>query len=1020
MLKKIKTKFLSRKFISLSLTLSILFSGIQLRFLPLEVRAEYNASIVVNQNNNAIEKLAINDTYAGFKLLSKKYLNDIESTAYEFVHDKSGAKLIFLQNNDDNNVFSINFRTPTEDNSGINHIIEHSVLCGSKNYPIKDPFVQMSKQSLNTFLNALTGLDRTMYPIASKNKKDFKNLMSVYLDAVFYPNINEDLRILKQEGWHYELNNINDDIKYNGIVFNEMKGNFSSMQTVLLNKINETLFPNSNYRWVSGGDPNYITTLNAEKFLSTYKKYYVPSNSYIYLYGNVEIADSLDFINNKYLSHLEKTEVTTKIEEQKAVISEVPAIAEFSVDIGSEVNKKSIISFNYVVDKVTNVKNTVGMSILGDILFNSPSSPVRVALGREGFTNSYCLVRNDMLQPCFCIIIENCNQDDKDKLKAIIDKSLKDVVKNHIDKNMINSTMNLNEFSLKTFNSAAMRGINFNNAVMQSWTYDGEPTDYLNLNNILLQIKKDGEQGYFEELIQKYLVESKHNSIVIAKPVQGLDDVNNSNSKNLLSEYKKSLSVGELKSIIEETKALKIWQETPDTKEMIDKLPTITRNDLEIKRETIPTVESQIDGINVQNHKIFTSGISYMSMYFDTSKVPQDKLMILHLLCALLGNLDTKNYYYNELTNQMQSHLGRISFKALAFHKRGDGDIYFPKLVVNTSTLDSNMPQLFKIVEEIINGSNFTNKNLIRQAVSQIKSRCEWNISENTFDIAKNTAMSYFSNSAKYNSLDSLDFYEFIKELDKNFDERFNGISKDLFQVSSMVFNKQGLIVSYTGEKQGYDLFEKNLRLFSSKIENRNFKTQIYDFQSGVKNEGLAIPSKVQYVVKGGDFNKLGYKYNGKMKVLQKVLESDYLWKEIRVKGGAYGGNIIVSDTSIVFSSYRDPNLIETLKVFNDAGKFLKKFKADEKQMLSYIIGAIGNQDSLMEPENKGIAADIMKITGYTNKEMQKEREEILATKASDIRKYSTLIEDIIKQDYFCVAGSEGKINENKDLFRTI
>ncbi len=977
--------------------------------------------------SNSAPTVSIKDSFrigkniSGFKLESKKWIEDIHSNVMIFQHVKSGAKLIYLQNEDENKVFSISFRTPVHDNTGVNHIIEHSVLCGSREYPVKDPFLIMTKQSLNTFMNALTGPDFTMYPVASKNEKDFNNLMSVYLDAVFYPNISKDPRILKQEGWHYEVNSETSELNYNGIVYNEMKGNYSSPQVILSNTINQSLFNDNSYSYESGGNPDNIPDLTYDKFIETYKKYYVPSNSSIYLYGKLNIKNTLKFMNDNYLSKLPKGSVDSSIKLQKPYEREVEKTGLYPVAKDAGTVNMTYLSSNYVIDKVTNVENVLGFQILQAILLNTEASPLRKALLNSGIgANVYASFNTSTQQPIFSIIATNANEAEKYKFKNTLDDALKQLVIKGFDEELLNSVVTAIEFSLRTQNSDANRGMNYMSAAMNCWNYDVDPTEYLEITPALNKIKSKISDRYFEKLIQKYLLDNKHNSLVVLKPSNGLNEKKEEMLKKKLAAYKASLSEIELAKIKKDTEELKKWQETEDSKESLSKIPTLSRKDLNSSAEEIPTIEKLTRGIKMLSHPIFTDGITYTNLYFDSSKVPQDKILYLKLLANILGSVNTEKYDLTQLSNKMMKDTGGISFNSIAFKNNADSNKYAPKMSISINALNNTLPKALELLDEIINHSKFDNKNRMKGLIKMLRVNYESIFVNQGNRIAIERTLSYLSDSGKYSDLDYLPYYNFICDLDDNFDVKFNEMVKNLDDVKDIVFNKEGLVVSYTGDEEYYTNFSDSFNEFAEKIKDKKFPIREYKFDFSNKNDAIVIPSQVQYVVKAGSFKKAGYKYSGKMKVVENILNSDYLWKELRVKGGAYGGAMSFTKHEVLFYSYRDPNLKETLNTFEETVKFLRNFKADEKEMTNYIIGTIGSMDYLTGPYYKGVLGDNMYFSGTTQNDVQKLRDEILTTTAEDIRNYADLLEVVIKQNLHCVVGSETKVNENKDLFDRI
>ncbi|MGH4120112.1 insulinase family protein [Clostridium sp.] len=977
----------------------------------------WNASAAIS----GVKEIKTGENISGFKLESKKWIQDIQCTAMIFKHVKSGAKLIYLQNEDENKVFSISFRTPVSDNTGVNHIIEHSVLCGSEKYPVKDPFLIMTKQSLNTFINAFTGPDFTMYPVASKNEKDFRNLMSVYLDAVFYPNLSKDPRILQQEGWHYEVNRETGELNYNGIVYNEMKGNYSSPQMILRNTINKSLFKDNSYAFESGGNPENIPDLTYSKIIQTYKKYYVPSNSSIYLYGKLDIENTLKFMDENYLSKFKKTSVDSVIKLENSPEAKSEKTAFYPVAKDATTANMTYLSSNYLINNGSDVESVLAFQILESILLNTKASPLRKALGDSHIgANSFANFNSSMAQPTFSIVITNTNESEKDNFKKIVENALKKIVSEGFDEELVNSVFNAIEFSLRTEHSDANRGMNYMSAALNSWNYDMSPTEYLEVTPALNKIKSKLFSGYFEKLIQKYLLDNNHNSLVVLKPSSGLNEVKEEITKVKLASFKSSISEIELDKIIKNTENLKKWQDNVDSKVNLSKIPTLTRGDLNILAEQIHTIEKKEGDIKVLDHPMFTDGITYCNLYFDSSKVPQKELLYLKLLSNILGNTNTEKYDHMQLSNKIMKDTGGISFTSTAFKKNTDSDEYQPKMSISVKTLNNTLSNALEILDEIINHSVFNDKNRIKELIKMLRINYESMFTSGGNILAMKRALSYISDSGKYNDLDYLTYYDFICNLDDNFDTEFDEIVKSLNHVKDIVFNKEKLVVSYTGDEKFYPEFAYSLKSLEEKIKDEKFAKQEYKFDFTTKNEAFVIPSQVQYVVKAGSFKQAGYIYNGSMKVLENILNSDYLWQKLRIKGGAYGGAMSFTSEEVLFYSYRDPNLKETLNTFDEAINFLKNFKADDSEMVNYIIGTIGNMDSLTSPQYKGVIGDNMYFKGITQEDVQRERDEVLATTSEDIRNYAALIENVIKQNFYCVVGGETKVNENKKLFHRI
>ncbi|AKA68802.1 insulinase family protein [Clostridium scatologenes] len=978
------------------------------------------------ESSNVQVSSTINDSLGGFQLVSKKWIEDLKSNVCIYKHAKSGAQLIYLQNDSDNKMMCVNFRTPTKDNKGVNHVIEHSVLYGSKNYPVKDVLSEMAKQSLTTYLNAMTTGDSTLYPVASKNDKDFQNLMGIYLDAVFYPNVLKDKRIFEQEGIRYELNSPKDDLTYNGVVYNEMKGNYSSPDWVLNRAVNQSLFPDTSYKYESGGVPDEMPNLTYEELLKTYNENYNPANSYFYLYGKMDIDKTLKFIGENYLNNFDKKNVNTELTLQKPFTESVEKTVEYSLPKGASTKNKSYLSLNYVIDKNTNKDVVDAFNFLQTLLGGIPSSPIKKALKDNGFGENVN-VKFDFsgIQPVFSIIAQNVDENQKDKFKQVVNDSLKNIVQNGFDDQLLNSIYKVYEL-----NNRMVKGdyaLAYDVLIMMSWMHGGDPIAYLNVDSDIANIKEKVKPEHFKELIKTYLLDNKSSSLVVLKPVTGLENKKEAELKSKLAAYKASLSKDQLNSLVKSTQDLKNWQNTPPTKEELNTLPTLTREDINTNTKEYKTVEKTESGVKVLEHPVYTNGIDFTTLYFDTSTVPQDKLGYVYLLSNVLGNIATKNYSKDDLREQTLINSGGITLYPECVVNHEDSNLYYPKMTVTLMPLNENLKNGFNILNEMIFNSNLNDKARLKEIISNLKIQREQQLAYNGNLLGKEKLLSYMSESGKYDAYKDDGFYSLLCDLDKNFNSKSDEIIKNLEQVRALVFNKKDLIVSFTGNEENYKTFADNLKYFLSDLKNENLKKYKYTFDDSTINEGLIIPSTVQYVYKGGDLKKTRYIENGKFKVLENILNMDYLSPIIRERDGAYGAYMGVDNSKVVFSSYRDPNLQKTIDTFNQTPEFLKNFNADEKQMTNYIIGTIGQEDNKYSKLDQyygaaadGIIADNLYLTGTKQSDLEQERKDIISTTAEDIRNFAPVMDAVLKQNYLCVVGGETKIEESKKNFMTI
>lgn len=969
-------------------------------------------------------KLELNKNYFGFTLKQEKQINEIKSIARVFEHDKSGARLIKLENDDDNKVFSVSFRTPPGDNTGVPHILEHSVLCGSRKFPLKEPFVELIKGSLNTFLNAMTFPDKTMYPVASKNPKDFYNLMDVYLDAVFYPNIYKHNEILMQEGWHYELEDKADDIIYKGVVYNEMKGAFSSPESVLMRKIQDTLFPDTPYGMESGGDPEYITDLTQKQFEDFHSKYYHPSNSYIFLYGDGNTLDELEFINDHYLKDFDSIKVDSELVMQKPIGQLKEFEIEYPVSEDEDVAEKVYMGMNFVIGTAKDPELYLAMEVLEHLLLATAAAPLKKALieaeiGKDVFGQ----LDNGILQPTFSVIVKNTDLNKKEAFKKVFEDTLRKLVSEGIDKKLVEASINIKEFQLREAEFRGYpKGLIYNIKCLDSWLYDQQPFIHLEYEAALEKIKSALTTKYFEDLIEKYLLGNKHSSLLILKPKKGLSEERERQLKDKLAEYKKSLSDKEIENIIEKTKQLKERQNSPDSPEALECIPLLELSDINHKTEKLPLEVKEEKGLKLLAHPIFTNNIGYVQMFFDTTKVKQEQIQYISLLSDILGKISTEKYQYAELSNEINIHTGDIRFVVQVYGDKNDYQKYYPKLTVKAKALMDKLPKMFDLIEEITGSTKLDEKKRLREIIREVKSRIEMRLINEGHMTSAKRLLSYFSNQNKYiELLTGIEYYKFLADIDKKFDSMSEDVLKNLKEVYTAIFDKNNLMTSVTCSEEDYPKFLQSYQKYVGNMADNSLEQNTYSFDLSKQNEGLLTQSNVQYVAKGYNFVELGFKYSGTLQVLKSIARYDYLWNNIRVKGGAYGAMAgFERSGNLFFVSYRDPNLRETMKIYDEFEKYLNEFDVDNREMTKYIIGTMSGIDAPLTPSMKGERAAEYYIRNISFEDLQREREEILKANKEDIKALSKLVGESMKQNRHCTLGNEGKIKQNKELFDTL
>lgn len=969
-------------------------------------------------------KYILGNTYHGFKLEKEEFVKEVNSTARIFRHEKSGARLLDLANDDNNKVFAIGFRTPPDDNTGVAHILEHSVLCGSRKFPTKEPFVELIKGSLNTFLNAMTFSDKTIYPLASKNEKDFYNLMDVYLDAVFYPNIYDTKEIMMQEGWHYDIDSPEKDLSYKGVVYNEMKGAYSSPDEVLMRDIQKSLFPDTTYGFESGGDPDYIPDLTPEYFLEFHNKYYHPSNSYIFLYGDGDLDKSLKFINDNYLVDFDKKEVDSEIKYQESFDGMKDIDEYYPIAKEDEVKDKTYLSLNFVTGDDKQEDIYLGLSTLEYLLLETQGAPLKQAILDANIGKDvYGSFNNTILQPVFSIIVKNSEKDKKDQFKKVVFDTLESLVKNGIDKKLIEACVNITEFKLREADFQGMpKGLFYYTTAMVSWLYGGDPLIHLKYEKAVETMKKGLNSSYFEDLIEKYLLKNNHSSLITLIPEKGLGEKKEEVLKEKLKQIKENMSPDEIDSLVNSTKELILRQQTPDSEEVLQTIPVLELSDINKNVEDLEISKSSIQGVEVLHHSAFTSKISYLTFMFDSSVINEDEIQYISLLSTLLGKLSTKTYSYSELSNEVLINTGGIYFKNDVYGNSKDTRDYKTFLEGHVSVVADKTSRGLQILADIIENTVFTDKKRIRELLSMLISRIEINLIERGHQVALMRLGSYFSPAYAYlEKTSGYEFYKFLKSLEGNFDSQIDDVTAKLESIMKKIFCKENMKVAITGEDEEVNQLEQNLDKVTSVLHSGNYDKHKYTFDRQSKNEGLLTPSNVQYVAKGFNYKELGYEYTGKLLVLKTILGMDYLWNKVRVQGGAYGAFAsIIRSGNFMFASYRDPNIKKTLKVYDEASEYLAKFDTTDREMLKYIIGTISELDMPLTPSMQGDTALSNYMRGISKEDRVKEREQVLDTKIDDIRSFSSLVKAVMEQNFFVVLGNESKINENKDIFKKL
>ena len=962
---------------------------------------------------------------AEYEILDEHRVEDVQSDGFILRHKKSGARIAILSNNDDNKVFYIGFRTPPEDETGVPHIIEHTTLCGSKKFPVKDPFIELAKGSLNTFLNAMTYPDKTVYPVASCNDKDFKNLMDVYLDAVFNPNITKYEEIFKQEGWHYELTGKDDELKINGVVYNEMKGAYSSPDEVLSSQIYRSLFPDNTYSKDSGGNPEYIPKLTYEAYLDFYHKYYHPSNSYIYLYGDMDVVERLEWLDREYLSLYDYKKVNSEINKQPAFDEIKNVEAQYSITMDDTQENKTYLSYNRVVGDTLDEMLYQAFDVLDYALVSSPGAPVKQALIDAGIGDDvYGSYDAGILQPVFSFVAKNANASQADEFESIIENTLKEVVKTGINKEALLAGINSSEFKFREADFGQFpKGLLFGLNCLDSWLFDDmKPFIHLECLGTFAKLRKAVDTDYFEKLIQEYLLDNTHGSSVTVKPKRGLGNEREEALAKELSDYKASLSDEEIKKLIEDTEHLKKYQEEPSSDEDLRKLPMLTRADMKKNAMPFSNIEDELLDVKVVRHDIESNGIDYISFLFDAGDFAQSELGYLGFFTNALGLVSTEKYSYTDLANATNIYTGGISTGTASHPDIKDRNNFVFKFEVKLKVLEKNLDKALELMEQMLLSSDFTDTKRLGELVAQIKARLQANLSSSGHLVAAMRSMSSFSRYALYqDELKGVAFYRSICRIEKELSESPKSVSDKLAAIAKKLFARNRMLISFTGNNEAYGNAKPSLEKVIAGFNKTSAVGNQAEVHFNTAKEAFIDASQIQYVAKTGDFICEGYEYTGALRLLRIILSYDYLWINVRVKGGAYGCmNTFLRSGESYFVSYRDPNLSDTLDVYDRIPEYIKSFSPDERDMTKYIIGTFSALDTPMNPEAKGSRSLSAYLEGITYEQIQKERNEILNAQPEDIRRLADLVEAVLKKDSICVIGNENMIKESAGLFENV
>ena len=972
---------------------------------------------------------------AAYDVIFEKDVPDLASKAFLLKHKKTGARVFILDNDDDNKVFYIGFRTTPSDSTGVPHIMEHSVLCGSDKYPLKDPFVELAKGSLNTFLNAMTYPDKTVYPVASRNDKDFANLMSVYMDAVFHPSIYKHPEIMKQEGWNYKIENPEDPIEYNGVVYNEMKGVFSSPSGTMERAVLESLFPDTTYGVESGGDPDHIPDLTYEAFIDFHKTYYHPSNSFIYLYGSMDFEERLSWLDSEYLSRYDYLEVDSEVTRQQPFEQMHTLIRDYAITDDEDEEDNTYLAYNIVCGDNLDRAKYYAMQMIEYTLVDTQGAPVRKRLLDEGIgVDIDPVYENSIYQPYFSIEAKGANASQADRFLEIINEEFRKAAEEGLDKKSLKASLNSLKFKYKEADFGGYpKGLIYGLSCFDSWLYDeNAPLLHIESNETFDFLEENLETGYFEGLIKEYLIDNPHSSLVVLKPKKGLAAENAAKLAEKLSRFKAFLSEEEVLKLVDETKALAAFQEEEETEEALESIPLLKRSDIDRRAPGFSNEERTAAGLPVVFHNYSTNGIAYINMYFDSNTIGKELLPYLGLIKSIVSFVDTENYSYAELNNEINTVMGGFSAGAGVYNNRIYRDRFSLMTDVQLRVLYENIDRAFDLTEEILFNGKYRDEKRLKEIISELKSQLSESLLGSGHIAASLRAASYNSESSFIKEqINGIEFYKFVENLEKNFDAEKDRLINAIETILSKILVKDGIVIGITADEEGCERTEKRLAAFAGRLpegEGRSLpmNKRTYDFKgNGFElkrlNEAFKTSGTVNYISRAGNYAENGENFNGAINVFYTIMRYDYMWFNIRMQGGAYGCMCSGSVSGdLTFVTYRDPNIKRSYDVFGAIPEYLENFDVSEREMTKFVIGTMSTVDSPLTPAAKGSRDMGAYFSGVQQEDIQKAREQIIDCTADDIRSFAPLIQAVMDEGNVACVGSEGKIEEDKDIFDNV
>lgn len=963
----------------------------------------------------------------GFKLIDKRNIPELNAIARFYLHLKTSAQLLSLENEDENKVFGITFRTPPDDSTGLPHIMEHAVLCGSQKYPLKEPFVELLKGSLQTFLNAITYPDKTCYPVASQNLQDFYNLIDVYVDAVFHPLIPP--HILGQEGWHYEMEAIEAPLTYKGVVFNEMKGAYSNPDSVLGRHARQSLFPANPYGVDAGGDPRLIPDLNYKQFKAFHEEYYHPSNARIFFYGDDPPEERLRRMD-AYLRSFEAIEMDSAIQLQPRFAQSRRLVVPF--DPGEETDgKRGMLVLNWLLAEVGDPQLSLALGILAHILVGTPASPLRKALIDSGLGEDLAGggLEGELRQFYFSIGLKGLSAGDDGglvdggRVEALILDTLEALAHEGIDPDTVAASMNTVEFNLRENNTGSFpRGLSLMLRSLTTWLYDMDPLASLAFEAPLSAVKERlaSEKGYFEGLIREHFLENPHRTTVTMQPEPGLNQREEAAEKERLAQIRSAMGQDELQAVLEGTRYLKQIQETPDPPEALATIPSLKLDDLDKENKLIPLEIIEQEGCEILYHDLFTNGIVYLDVGFDLHTLPQELLPYVPLFGRALLEMGTEREDFVRLSQRIGRSTGGIQPASFTSPAR-DTEQGAARLFLRGKATMEQAGELLSILSDVLLTVRLDNQERFRQMVLEAKAARE------AILVPAGHRVVYTRLRAAFNEADwaeeqmgGISYLFFLRGLAEAVEADWPKVLEKLEAVRGILLNRETMLCNVTLDEPNWDQFQPRVADFLSALPAAPQVRAEWQPETAPRFEGLTIPVQVNYVGKGANLYQLGYRSDGSISVVLNYLSATWMWERVRVQGGAYGGFCVFNHRSGVFSyiSYRDPNLLDTLDIYDGTGEFLRQLdnaRLSRDELAKSIIGTIGDMDAYQLPDARGYTSMTRYLAGDTDESRQRWREQILGATLEDFRALGDVLERVKDDGLVVVMGSREAIQAADD-----